>query len=106
MEETDLAVSAWAEGLPNLGQCAGSPQERPHLRNLRVIGRTPRYARKLSFPGSSEPPWKGTDILYLHLLGKDTIVLCSNEAISDLIDKRSSIYADRVSDTDVSTFYP
>jgi hypothetical protein len=42
---------------------------------------------------------KGTDILYLRLLGQDMVVLNSNEAISDLIEKRSSIYADRVSGT-------
>jgi hypothetical protein len=48
---------------------------------------------------------KGTDFLYLQLMGKDTIVLSSNEAISDLIDKRSSIYADRVSRANNFTFY-
>ena len=37
-------------------------------------------------------------------MGKDAVVLNSNEAISDLLDKRSSIYSDRVSDTDIFTF--
>ena len=46
---------------------------------------------------------KDTDILYLRLMGKDTVVLNSNEAISDLIDKRSSIYSDRVSGADIFT---
>lgn len=36
-------------------------------------------------------------MVYLNLLGADTIVLNSNEAISDLLDKRSAIYSDRVS---------
>jgi hypothetical protein len=47
---------------------------------------------------------KDTDILYLRLMGKDTIILNSNEAISDLLDKRSIIYSDRVSDADIFTF--
>ena len=41
---------------------------------------------------------KGTEVLYLRLLGEDIVVLNSNEAITDLIEKRSSIYSDRVSD--------
>ena len=40
---------------------------------------------------------KGTDILYLRVMGIDLIVLNSNEVISDLLEKRSSIYSDRVS---------
>ena len=43
--------------------------------------------------------FKGTDILYLQLMGKDMVVLSSNEAIADLLEKRSSIYSDRVSNT-------
>ena len=37
-----------------------------------------------------------TDVLYLSYLGADRIILNSNEAISDLLDKRSAIYSDRV----------
>ena len=37
-------------------------------------------------------------------MGKDTVVLNSDGAISDLLDKRSSIYSDRVSDADIFTF--
>jgi len=48
---------------------------------------------------------KGTDILYLRLMGEDMVVLNSNEAISDLVEKRSSIYADRVSSTVVLAFH-
>ena len=36
------------------------------------------------------------DVLYLNLLGVDLIVLNSEEAISDLSDKRSAIYSGRV----------
>ena len=37
-------------------------------------------------------------------MGEDAVVLNSYGAISDLLDKRSSIYSDRVSDTDIFTF--
>ena len=37
-----------------------------------------------------------TDLLYLNLFGKDMIVLNSTKAISDLLDKRSKIYSDKV----------
>ena len=37
-----------------------------------------------------------TDVLYLNHLGIDQIILNSNGAISDLLDKRSAIYSDRV----------
>ena len=37
-----------------------------------------------------------SDVLYLNLLGADHVILNSSEAISDLLDKRSSIYSDRV----------
>ena len=37
-------------------------------------------------------------------MGNDTVVLSSNGAISDLIEKRSNIYADRVSDPDFFFF--
>ena len=38
-----------------------------------------------------------TDILYLNLFGKGLIVLNSAKTISDLLDKRSKIYSDKVS---------
>jgi hypothetical protein len=46
----------------------------------------------------------GTDVLYLRLLGQDMVVLSSNEAITDLVEKRSGIYADKVCDKVVFTF--
>ena len=42
-------------------------------------------------------PIQDTDVLYLRLLTKDVVVLNSTEAITDLTEKRSSIYSDRVS---------
>lgn len=38
-----------------------------------------------------------TDILYLNLFGKGLVILNSNKTISDLLDKRSKIYSDKVS---------
>ena len=38
-----------------------------------------------------------TDVLYLKLATVDFVVLTSSEAISDLFEKRSKIYSDRVS---------
>ena len=55
------------------------------------------------FPGDSETVLKGTDILYLRLMGEDVVALSSNEVISDLLEKRSSIYSDRVSRTTILT---
>lgn len=43
-----------------------------------------------------------TDILYLNLLGRDMIILNSSKTISDLLDKRSKIYSDKVC---VSSFF-
>jgi len=37
-----------------------------------------------------------SDVLHLRFLGSDHVVLNSSEAISDLLDKRSAIYSDRV----------
>ena len=37
-----------------------------------------------------------TDVLYIKLFSKNFVVLNSSEAISDLLDKRSTIYSDRV----------
>lgn len=37
-----------------------------------------------------------SDVVYLNLFGADHVILNSNEAISDLLDKRSAIYSDRV----------
>ena len=57
------------------------------------------------FPGDSETVLKGTDILYLRVMGDDVVALSSNEVISDLLEKRSSIYSDRVSRTTILTIH-
>lgn len=43
------------------------------------------------------PLLQDTDVLYLKLASTDLIVLNSTEAITDLSEKRSNIYSDRVS---------
>jgi len=40
--------------------------------------------------------YPGTDILYLRAVGIDFIILNSLEAVTDLLDKRSSIYSSRL----------
>jgi len=37
-----------------------------------------------------------SDVVYLNMFGADYVILNSSEAISDLLDKRSSIYSDKV----------
>jgi len=41
--------------------------------------------------------FEDTDVLYLKLVAVDLVVLTSSEAISDLLEKRSKLYSDRVS---------
>jgi hypothetical protein len=66
--------------------------------------RWPIIGSLLSLPDSSEPSWiwftrwankTGSDIIYLRVLGSDTIVLNTREAASELLEKRSSMYSDR-----------
>ena len=61
------------------------------------------YLNLTLFPGDSETVLEGTDILYLRVMGDDVVALSSNEVISDLLEKRSSIYSDRVSCTAILT---
>jgi len=42
--------------------------------------------------------------MYLRLMGEDVVVLSSNEAITDVVEKRSAIYSERVSDSAIFTF--
>ena len=42
-------------------------------------------------------PFQDTDVLHLKLFSQHFIVLNSNEAVCDLLEKRSNIYSDRVS---------
>ena len=41
--------------------------------------------------------FEDTDILYLRLLTTDFVILNTSQAVSDLCEKRSNIYCDRVS---------
>jgi hypothetical protein len=42
------------------------------------------------------PATSDSDVVYLKFLGAEHIILNSNEAITELLDKRSAIYSDRV----------
>ena len=45
---------------------------------------------------SLKSPFEDTDILHLKMMTTDFVVLSSAQAISDLVEKRSNVYADRV----------
>ena len=85
------------KGYPVIGNVFDIPQHVPLWKAAVPMGEicSERFAHtarvcKLTL-GSSE-----TDVLYLNVLGADQIILNSNQAISDLLDKRSAIYSDRV----------
>jgi len=48
--------------------------------------------------------FKDTDVLHLRVMKKHIVVLSSAKAISDLVDKRSNVYSDRV--RSLTTFIP
>lgn len=45
-----------------------------------------------------------SDMVYLNFFGADHIILNSNKAILDLLDKRSAIYSDRVRQSEPIVF--
>ena len=51
-------------------------------------------------------PLQDTDVLHLKLFSQDFIILNSNEAICELLEKRSNIYSDRVGCPMKSLTYP
>ena len=65
------------------------PPADPIIGHLRII---PKEDRHEVFHG-----WSKTygDVMYLEVLGKPMIVLSSEQAASDLLDKRSANYSDR-----------
>lgn len=87
------------KGYPIIGNVLDIPRELSLWEGALALGR--RY-------GESTTPWfwlanvisstlLDTDVLYLNLFGKDMIILNTNKVISDLLDKRSKIYSDKVS---------
>jgi len=87
------------KGYPIIGNVLDIPRGVPLWEGILSLGRQ---------HGESITPWSAetstislapldTDILYLNFFGKDMIMLNSAKTISDLLDKRSKIYSDKVS---------
>ena len=90
------------KGYPILGNVLDLPSSVPACENFQSLANkygTPQR-RFVSREFSGCPP-TGTDILYLRVMGDDIVVLSSSEAISDLLEKRSGIYSERVSCTTI-----
>lgn len=50
-------------------------------------------------------PHVETDIMYFNMFGTGLVVLNSSETITDLLDKRSAIYSDKVTVVHVSRLF-
>lgn len=104
-KKSSLPYPPGPKGYPILGNVLDLPANIPIWESLSSLAKRQSTFGSFSLLRNSQADSpKGTDVLYLRLMGKDTVVLSSNKAISDLIEKRSNIYADRVSDVD--TFSP
>ena len=85
------------KGYPVIGNVFDIPQGVPAWKAAMSMGET--YSERLALAARGHKLISGSsdsDVLYLNILGADQIILNSNEAISDLLDKRSTIYSDRV----------
>lgn len=83
------------KGLPIIGNVLDIPQGLPLWEGSLALGR--QYSQStLSSTEYFSSSRLDTDVLYLDLFGKDMIILNSTKAISDLLDKRSKIYSDKV----------
>ena len=85
------------KGYPVIGNVFDIPQGAPVWKAAVSMGET--YSKRLALAACDHRLISGSsdsDVLYLNLLGADQIILNSNEAVSDLLDKRSAIYSDRV----------
>jgi hypothetical protein len=96
----EITASSRAKGAAFVGKCSRCPQGRSNMENIHNDGKEVQYASILPslFPTShSSNLFEDSDVVHLRLLTTDFIVLNSPEAISDLTEKRSDIYSDRVS---------
>jgi len=86
------------KGLPIVGNVLDIPRGVPLWEGSLTLGRRYSQFTPLWFPSSSTLSFicEDTDLVYLNLFGKDMIILNSSKAISDLLDKRSKIYSDKV----------
>lgn len=86
------------KGLPIIGNVLDIPRGISLWEGTLSLGRRYSQSTPLCFPsiGIASFICVDTDLLYLNLFGKDMIILNSSKAISDLLDKRSKIYSDKV----------
>jgi hypothetical protein len=85
------------KGYPMIGNVFDVPQDVPLWKALMPMGK--KYSEWIVLAAhvcGLILAFADSDVLYLNLLGTDHIILNSSEAISDLLDKRSAIYSDRV----------
>ena len=92
-----LPLPPGPKGYPIIGNVLDIPRGPPLWEGSLMLGRQysesamPRLSTNISLI------LPDTDILYLNLFGKDLVILNSTKTISDLLDKRSKIYSDKVS---------
>jgi len=85
------------KGYPLIGNVLDIPQDVPVWKTAISMGE--RYSEWFTPAARAYEPTSvpaDSDVVYLNVFGADHIILNSNEAISDLLDKRSAIYSDRV----------
>ena len=87
------------KGYPVVGNVFDIPQGVPLWTAAMSMGvKYGEWVKNLQhvFVGADHLVSPASDMVYLNIFGADNVVLNSNEAISDLLDKRSAIYSDRV----------
>ena len=82
------------KGLPILGNVLDMPQQHPYLTFAQWKTRYGALLPSKNITRFHAHTSTG-DIVGLNVLGKPLVVLNSREAISDLLEKRGSIYSDR-----------
>lgn len=86
------------KGLPILGNALDMPRESPWLTYWQWGKKCSKYFSPLRVCRERALQFFGTidsDIVHANLLGTHVIVLNSAKAVSELFEKRSSIYSDR-----------
>ena len=100
-EQGQATISARSKGISPYRQHLGRPPRHSNMAGFCSLGREIWYVSLdrplLDTTNLKVLPTQDTDVLYLKLLTTDFIVLNSTEAITDLCEKRSNIYCDRVS---------
>ena len=85
------------KGYPVIGNVLDIPRGVPLWEGILALGRKFGESTTPCSTNVISPTLLDTDVLYLNLFGKDMIILNTTKTISDLLDKRSKIYSDKVS---------